>query len=102
VGGFPQGAVVSTRLGANRTGGLVDGPIDREWHETLIGVRQIPLSEDPLAPFQHGPAVYHESSYGTNEPVIDGTCYLIYHLSIMEQRGKEQAQAKALPTLTKK
>ncbi|MDR2586025.1 MAG: glycoside hydrolase family 9 protein [Prevotellaceae bacterium] len=90
VGGFPIGGTVSTStVRAAHTGGLVDGPMDREWHQTLWGVRQVDIKEDPLAPFQMGPAVYHLHSYGTNEPVIDGTCYLIYHLSIMEQRGKE-------------
>ena len=91
--GFPKGDAVALRVSPARTGGLVDGPIDREWHETLIGVRQVDPSVDPLAPFQKGPAVFHEHSYGTSEPVIDGTCYLIYHLAMMEQRGKEQAKA---------
>ena len=94
VGGFPEGGTVSTSSGrAAHTGGLVDGPIDREWHQTLIGPGQRPIDpNDPLTPFQNGPAVYYLWSYGTNEPVIDGTCYLIYHLSMMEQRGKEQAK----------
>ena len=95
VGGFPQGGTVTTNSGrASHIGGLVDGPIDREWHQTLIGPGSHPIDpNDPLAPFQNGPAVFYLWSYGTNEPVIDGTCYLIYHLSLMEQRGKEQAKA---------
>jgi len=94
VGGFPQGGTFTTSSGrAAHTGGLVDGPIDREWHQTLIGPGQRAIDpNDPLSPFQNGPAVYYLWSYGTNEPVIDGTCYLIYHLSMMEQRGKEQAK----------
>ena len=94
VGGYPKGGVVSKAAygGAAHAGGLVDGPIDREWHQTCIAIRQLTPSEDPLAVFNNGPAVFYMHSYGTNEPVIDGTCYLIYHLSIIEQRGKEQAK----------
>ena len=94
VGGFPTSGTYTTSSGrAAHKGGLVDGPIDREWHQTLIGPGQHPIDpNDPLTPFQNGPAVYYLWSYGTNEPVIDGTCYLIYHLSIMEQRGKDQAK----------
>ena len=97
VGDFPEGGTASKSAantgGAAHTGGLVDGPLDGEWHQTLIGPGSHPIDpNDPLAPFQKGPAVFYLWSYGTNEPVIDGTCYLIYHLSIMEQRGKEQAK----------
>ena len=96
VGGFPEGAD-GPRHGANRNGGLVDGPIDREWHQTLVGPGQREIDpNDPFAPFNNGPAVFYHFSYGTNEPVIDGTCYLIYHLSIMEQRGREQAKALSM------
>jgi peptidoglycan/xylan/chitin deacetylase (PgdA/CDA1 family) len=74
-----------------RLGGLVDGPIDESWHDTFLGIPKVSRSKDPLAVFQNGPAVFHEDSYGTNEPVIDGTCYMMYYLSMMEQLGREQS-----------
>lgn len=90
IGGFPEGAV-SSRTDETRLGGLVDGPINEGWHDTFLGVPKVSRSKDPLAAFQNGPAVFHQDSYGTNEPVIDGTCYMIYYLSIMEQLGRKQS-----------
>ncbi|HMM02771.1 MULTISPECIES: glycoside hydrolase family 9 protein [unclassified Dysgonomonas] len=90
IGGFPKGGV-SSRMDDARLGGLVDGPIDEGWHDTFMGIPKVSRSKDPLAAFQNGPAVFHKDSYGTNEPVIDGTCYMMYYLSMMEQLGKEQS-----------
>ena len=98
--GYPAGAVSPTQPHASYLlvngdltyGGLIDGPLEKGWHSTQIGIILPPV--DPLAPFQKGPAVYHDimDDYATNEPTMDGTASLSYYLSTMEQRGREQAK----------
>ena len=79
-----------TLRGENTPGGLVDGPIYNSIFSTLRGVN---IAEgDPYAPFNNGPAVYHDDSgdYSSNEPTMDGTASLTFYLSTMEKLGKQQ------------
>ncbi|MCL2728103.1 MAG: glycoside hydrolase family 9 protein, partial [Bacteroidales bacterium] len=99
--GYPAGAVSPTDPhcsylfvnGKLPYGGLIDGPLEKSWHRTQLGI-SLPRV-DPLAPFQKGPAVYNDvmSDYATNEPTMCGTAALTFYLSMMEQRGREQAKA---------
>ncbi|MDR2585773.1 MAG: glycoside hydrolase family 9 protein [Prevotellaceae bacterium] len=105
--GYPQGAVSPTRPHASYLivngdltyGGLIDGPLARETHASQHWINLPPV--DPLAPFQNGPAVYHNDveDYATNEPTMDGTAALTYYLSMMEQRGRDQAEVMTLKKL---
>jgi hypothetical protein len=64
------------------TGGLVDGPLEREINREFE--RYFDLREDPLARFQSDWAVYHDhiSDFSTNEPILDGTVSLILLLKL--------------------
>lgn len=65
-------------------GGLVDGPVNGNIFNSLIGIT---LSHaDGYAAFQSGLAVYHDDAgdYSTNEPTMDGTASLIYLLASQE------------------
>lgn len=70
-------------------GGLVDGPIYRSIYDNLLGIHL--KYEDEYAPFQFGPAVYHDDpgDYSSNEPTMDGTASLSFYLSTMEKYGKD-------------
>jgi hypothetical protein len=70
-------------------GGLVDGPIERKRFESLLGIHL--LYPDNYAPFQKGPAVYHDDpgDYSSDEPTMDGTASLAFYLSTLEKMGKE-------------
>lgn len=70
------------------SGGLIDGPVDKNVFSNLIGVH---LSKpDPFEPVQTDWAVYHDdySDYSTNEPTMDGTASLTYLLSEKQFEGK--------------
>jgi hypothetical protein len=65
-------------------GGLVDGPVNGNIFNSLIGIT---LSHpDEYAGFQSALAVYHDDAgdYSTNEPTMDGTASLIYLLASQE------------------
>ncbi|MCL1973870.1 MAG: glycoside hydrolase family 9 protein [Bacteroidetes bacterium] len=97
--GYPAGSVFPNhphssylRVNGDLTfGGLIDGPLATETHKQQHGIALPKI--DPLAPFQNGPAIYHDlmDDYATNEPTMDGTASLSYYLSTMELRGREQA-----------
>jgi hypothetical protein len=73
-------------------GGLVDGPVNGNIFNSLIGIT---LSHaDAYAPFQSGLAVYHDDAgdYSTNEPTMDGTASLIYLLASEEAGASKQQQ----------
>ncbi|WP_165045325.1 glycoside hydrolase family 9 protein [Dysgonomonas sp. ZJ709] len=96
--GFPEGgdypskphSFVSELLHDIPYGGLVDGPIYKSIYENLRGIHL--RYEDSYAPFQFGPAVYHDDpgDYSSNEPTMDGTASLSFYLSTMEKIGKDQ------------
>jgi endoglucanase len=80
-------SVIAKQLGAELTGGLIDGPVYRSIFENLQYVR---LSRpDRFAPFNTGFIVYHDDfgDYATNEPIMDGTAGLTYLLSAMANGG---------------
>ncbi|MGC3977533.1 MAG: glycoside hydrolase family 9 protein [Paludibacteraceae bacterium] len=70
-------------------GGLIDGPINRTIYETRLGIKL--ERADEYAPFQKGPAVYHDDigDYSSNEPTMDGTAGLCYFLSRMQKKGQK-------------
>ncbi|MBK7732675.1 MAG: glycoside hydrolase family 9 protein [Bacteroidales bacterium] len=89
-GDYPQypHSAVTVFLGETTTGGLVDGPISKAIHESLLWLTL--LRPDPYAAFQGGRAVYHDDigDYSTNEPTLDGTASLSYYLSALEKEGR--------------
>jgi hypothetical protein len=91
-GDFPSKphSYISEMLHEVPNGGLVDGPIYKPIYESLLGIHL--QYEDTYAPFQFGPAVYHDDpgDYSSNEPTMDGTASLSYFLSAMQRRGKAQ------------
>ncbi len=91
--GLPHSAV-TVFLGETTTGGLVDGPIYKAIHESLLGLTL--LRPDPYAAFQGGRLVYHDDigDYSTNEPTLDGTASLSYYLSTLEKEGREISESR--------
>jgi hypothetical protein len=89
--GLPQGgeyardphSVIAKQLGAQLTGGLLDGPVYRSIYQNLKGIRL--HAPDRFARFNTGFIVYHDDfgDYSTNEPIMDGTANLAYLLSAM-------------------
>jgi hypothetical protein len=77
----------SQKMNALPLGGLVDGPIYKHIYQSLLGIHL--QYTDPYAPFQAGPAVYHDDpgDYSSNEPTMDGTASLSYFLSTMQKQG---------------
>ncbi len=98
--GVPEGGVyphyphssVTMLLGKNTIGGLVDGPIYKAIHESLLGLTL--LRPDKFAPFQGGRIIYHDDigDYSTNEPTLDGTASLSYYLSTLEKEGRRMSE----------
>jgi endoglucanase len=76
-------AVITSRMGLQLTGGLLDGPVYRSIYGNLKGIS---LHErDEYAPFNTGFIVYHDDvgDYSTNEPIMDGTANLTYLFAAM-------------------
>jgi hypothetical protein len=76
-------SVIARQLGAQLTGGLLDGPVYRSIYANLKGIR---LHEpDEYARFNTGFIVFHDDfgDYSTNEPIMDGTANLAYLLSAL-------------------
>ena len=68
-------------------GGLVDGPVNGNIYNGLIGITL--YDDDEYDEFQSNVAVYHDDAgdYSTNEPTMDGTAILMYLLSSLEADG---------------
>jgi endoglucanase len=87
--GVPEGGVYASKphhmfyklINHLPVGGLVDGPVARDIHESL---KYASFGEDPLARFQSDVAVYHNvfEDFSTNEPIIDGTVSLLLLLEL--------------------
>ncbi len=93
-GEFPEDTHLPTTqlLGVQVRGGLVDGPIARETHAGLIGLK---LTEpDEFAAFQPRDLVYHDDvgDYATNEPTMDGTADAILVMALWSDRAVEPEQ----------
>ena len=76
-------SIVARELGAELTGGLVDGPVYRSIYHNLRAIHL--FHADEYAPFNTGFIVYHDDlgDYSTNEPIMDGTANLAYLLSAL-------------------
>lgn len=71
-------AVITSRMGLQLTGGMLDGPVYRSIYQSLKGISL--HNADEYAPFNTGFIVYHDDvgDYSTNEPIMDGTANLTY------------------------
>lgn len=93
----PHSSLLEAGVG-NTTGGLVDGPVYRSIFESLRGVNMEGIPGTPgedYTRFQPQLMVYHDAigDYSTNEPTMDGTACLTYHLSAMQREGMQQGAA---------
>jgi len=76
-------AVITSRMGLQLTGGMLDGPVYRSIYGNLKGIAL--HNADEYAPFNTGFIVYHDDvgDYSTNEPIMDGTANLTYLFAAM-------------------
>lgn len=76
-------AVITSRIGLQLTGGMLDGPVYRSIYEHLKGIAL--HNADEYAPFNTGFIVYHDDvgDYSTDEPIMDGTANLTYLFAAM-------------------
>ncbi|MDO8501639.1 MAG: glycoside hydrolase family 9 protein [Gemmatimonadaceae bacterium] len=76
-------AVITSRMGLQLTGGMLDGPVYRSIYGNLRGISL--HNADEYAPFNTGFIVYHDDvgDYSTNEPIMDGTANLTYLFASM-------------------
>jgi hypothetical protein len=79
-------AVISSKMGLQLTGGMLDGPVYRSIYEHLKGISL--HDPDEYAPFNTGFIVYHDDvgDYSTDEPIMDGTANLTYLFAQMALR----------------
>ncbi|MEO5903312.1 MAG: glycoside hydrolase family 9 protein [Gemmatimonadaceae bacterium] len=79
-------AVITSRMGLQLTGGMLDGPVYRSIYHHLKGISL--HNADEYASFNTGFIVYHDDvgDYSTNEPIMDGTANLTYLLSALAAR----------------
>jgi hypothetical protein len=76
--------------GGQVPGGLIDGPV---YPSIFRNLKYIYLStDDEYAGFQNEMAVYHDdfADYSTNECTMDGTACLIYYLSSLQAKSKNE------------
>jgi hypothetical protein len=76
-------AVITSRMGLQLTGGMLDGPVYRSIYQHLKGISL--HNADEHAPFNTGFIVYHDDvgDYSTDEPIMDGTANLTYLFAAM-------------------
>jgi hypothetical protein len=76
-------AVITSKMGLQLTGGMLDGPVYRSIYGSLKGISL--HNPDEYAPFNTGFIVYHDDvgDYSTNEPIMDGTANLTYLFAAM-------------------
>ncbi len=79
-------AVITSRMGLQLTGGMLDGPVYRSIYLNLKGISL--HNADEYAPFNTGFMVYHDDvgDYSTDEPIMDGTANLTYLFAAMTAR----------------
>ncbi len=79
-------AVITSRMGLQLTGGMLDGPVYRSIYQNLKGIAL--HNPDEYAPFNTGFIVYHDDvgDYSTDEPIMDGTANLTYLFAAMSAR----------------
>lgn len=79
-------AVITSRMGLQLTGGMLDGPVYRSIYQNLKGISL--HNADEYAPFNTGFIVYHDDvgDYSTDEPIMDGTANLTYLFAAMTAR----------------
>ena len=80
-------AVITSRMGLQLTGGMLDGPVYRSIYGHLKGIAL--HNADEYAPFNTGFIVYHDDvgDYSTDEPIMDGTANLTYLFAAMTARN---------------
>jgi len=80
-------AVITSRMGYQLTGGMLDGPVYRSIYEHLKGISL--HNPDEYEPFNTGFIVYHDDvgDYSTNEPIMDGTANLTYLFAAMDRHN---------------
>jgi hypothetical protein len=81
-------AVITSRMGLQLTGGMLDGPVYRSIYQNLKGISL--HNPDEYAPFNTGFIVYHDDvgDYSTDEPIMDGTANLTYLFAAMAGNRK--------------
>jgi endoglucanase len=79
-------AVITSRMGLQLTGGMLDGPVYRSIYQNLKGISL--HNADEYAPFNTGFIVYHDDvgDYSTDEPIMDGTANLTYLFAAMAEK----------------
>ena len=79
-------AVITSKMGLQLTGGMLDGPVYRSIYGSLKGISL--HNPDEYAPFNTGFIVYHDDvgDYSTNEPIMDGTANLTYLFAAMTRQ----------------
>ena len=76
-------SVITSKMGLQLTGGMLDGPVYRSIYGHLKGISL--HNADEYAPFNTGFIVYHDDvgDYSTDEPIMDGTANLTYLFAAM-------------------
>jgi hypothetical protein len=76
-------AVITSKMGLQLTGGMLDGPVYRSIYQNLKGIAL--HNPDEYAAFNTGFIVYHDDvgDYSTDEPIMDGTANLTYLFAAM-------------------
>ena len=79
-------AVITSKMGYQLTGGMLDGPVYRSIYQNLKGISL--HNPDEYEQFNTGFIVYHDDvgDYSTNEPIMDGTANLTYLFAAMDQK----------------
>lgn len=79
-------AAITSRMGLQLTGGMLDGPVYRSIYQNLKGISL--HNPDEYAQFNTGFIVYHDDvgDYSTDEPIMDGTANLTYLFAAMAER----------------